>query len=142
MIPVIIGVGDVRNRSTKVEDAKEPAELMLEAIEIALSDSKCPSATSQKLKTSIDSLSVVQTWTWPYADLPGLLAEKLGANPTYKHCSEHGGNQPAKLVDEAALRVASGESSVAVVTGGEALASCTYSCLERSLVDYRLAEAG
>ncbi|RLL98083.1 hypothetical protein CFD26_106230 [Aspergillus turcosus] len=129
MIPVIIGVGDVRNRSTKVEDAKEPAQLMLEAIEIALSDSQCPSATSHKLKTSIDSLSVVQTWTWPYADLPGLLAEKLGANPTYKHCSEHGGNQPAKLVDEAALRVASGDSRVAVVTGGETLASLA-SCVK------------
>jgi hypothetical protein len=37
MIPVIIGVADIKNRSTAVEDAKEPATLMLEAIEVKLS---------------------------------------------------------------------------------------------------------
>ena len=36
--PVIIGVGDIRNASTKVQDAREPAELMLSAIREALGD--------------------------------------------------------------------------------------------------------
>lgn len=36
MIPVIIGVADIKNRSTAVEDAKEPATLMLEAIDVNL----------------------------------------------------------------------------------------------------------
>lgn len=44
--------------------------------------------------------------------------------PTYKYLSEHGGNSPAKLFDEAARRISFGEAKVAVVTGGEALASC------------------
>ncbi|KAJ8110515.1 hypothetical protein OPT61_g6669 [Boeremia exigua] len=119
--PVIIGVGDVKNRD--VNNAKEPATLMLEAIEIALKDAAASSATD--LKSAIDSIDVVKTWTWPYPDLPGLLSEELGVQKSikWKRYSEHGGNQPGKLFDEAAKRIARGECKVAVVTGGEALAS-------------------
>jgi hypothetical protein len=124
MQPVIVGVADIRNRSLAVEDAKEPASLMLEAIQGAMKDTNTSNETSQVLLNSIDSLSVVQTWTWPYHDLPGLLSQSLGVNPRYQTCTEHGGKQPAKLLDEAALRIARGESTVAVLTGGEALASC------------------
>lgn len=119
--PVIIGVADVKN---KTDDHKEPASLMLEAISVAINDT----GTSQnQLKPHIDSIDVVRTWTWPYADLPGLLAGRLGlaSRPKWTRYTEtHGGNQPAKLVDEAAGRIARGETTVAVVTGGEALASC------------------
>lgn len=41
----------------------------------------------------------------------------------YKETSPHGGNQPAKLLDEACRRIAAGQSTLAVVAGGEALAS-------------------
>lgn len=126
MTPVIVGVADVKNRSTKVEDAKEPAQLMLEAINLAIQDANPSFATAQQLKSSVDSVDVVHTWTWPYADLPGLLSEKLGAQPRHKHYTEIGGNQPAKLLDETAIRISSGESNVAVITGGEALASCGF----------------
>jgi len=121
-VPVIIGVGDVKNRD--VNNAKEPATLILEAIEIALKDASSKSLSD--LKSSIDSIDVVKTWTWPYPDLPGLLAEELGVQDSikWKHYSEHGGNQPGKLFDEAAKRIAKRESKVAVITGGEALASC------------------
>ncbi|KAJ5375868.1 hypothetical protein N7517_007874 [Penicillium concentricum] len=123
MQPVIVGVADIRNRSLAVEDAKEPASLMLEAIQGAINDASTSSETAELLRNSIDSLSVVQTWTWPYHDLPGLLSQRLGVNPKYQMYTEHGGNQPAKLLDEAALRIARGESTVAVITGGEALGS-------------------
>jgi acetyl-CoA acetyltransferase len=120
-VPVIIGVGDVKNRN--VNNAKEPATLMLEAIEIALKDASSESLSD--LKSSIDSIDVVKTWTWPYPELPGLLAKELGVQDSikWKHYSDHGGNQPGKLFDEAAKRIARGESKVAVITGGEALAS-------------------
>ncbi|KAF3932548.1 hypothetical protein ABW20_dc0103852 [Dactylellina cionopaga] len=123
VIPVIIGVADVINRSTKVEDAKEPADLMHQAILDALKDTQA--SQLDNLKSSIDSIQVVNTWTWLYSDLPGLLSQKLGVNPHHKHISPHGGNQPALLFDEAARRIAQGETKVAIVTGGEALASLT-----------------
>ncbi|EMD63029.1 hypothetical protein GGP41_005055 [Bipolaris sorokiniana] len=121
--PVIIGVGDIKNRSTAVSDAKEPAILMLEAIQAAISDAS-PNSVSD-LQAAIDSIDVVKTWTWPYPDLPGLLAAKLGvqADLKWKQYSEHGGDKPGKVLDEAARRIAKGECEVAVVTGGEALAS-------------------
>ena len=123
MTPIIIGVGDVKNKSSRVEDAIEPMQLMLQAITRALEDSTTEHSIAEKLKSSIDSISVVATWTWPYADLPGLLAEKLRVRPRHRIYSKHGGNQPIKLVDEAARRISRGECKVAVVTGGEALAS-------------------
>jgi hypothetical protein len=124
--PIIIGVGDVKNRSTAVEDSKEPATLMLEAIRLAIQDAS--SFSTSDLQSAIDSIDVVKTWTWPYPDLPGLLSEKLDVAQSlkWKRYSEHGGDKPGKLFDEAAKRIAKGECKVAVVTGGEALASCAY----------------
>ncbi|KAH0377331.1 hypothetical protein KCU92_g9286, partial [Aureobasidium melanogenum] len=121
--PILVGVGDIINRHLAVHHAAEPAELMLDAISIALQDTGLSPQVIATLKSKIDSIDVVRTWTWPYPDLPGLLAEKLGARPNHIYCSPHAGNQPAKLVDEAARRIANGETRMAVVTGGEALAS-------------------
>lgn len=121
--PVIVGVGDVVNRPQKLEDAVEPLQLMLQAVQLAIYDTGLNSHAVDQLQSQIDSIDIVRTWTWPYSDLPGLLMDKLGAKPKHKYCSDHGGNQPAKLLDEAARRIALGESRVAVVTGGEALAS-------------------
>lgn len=126
--PIIIGVADIKNRSTSISDAKEPAQLMYEAIQAAIKDTSASNANQEKLQSEIDSIDVVRTWTWPYPDLPGLLAEKLGVEKGLKHkfYSEHGGNQPGKLCDEAARRISRGECRVAVLTGGEALASCKF----------------
>jgi len=122
--PVVIGVGDIKNRSTKVEDAVEPLQLMIRATLEAIKDTNLSQAAAAELQSKIDSVSVVATWTWQYPDLPGLVAENLGVKPAYKVLSHHGGDSPAKLFDEAARRISFGKSKVAIVTGGEALASC------------------
>lgn len=122
--PIVIGVGDIVNRSKKVEDAIEPLQLMLQAIQKAILDTGLESSAATALQAEIDSLDVIKSWTWPYPDLPSLIAERLAIKPRRQHYSEHGGNQPAHLFDEAARRISKGESQVAVVTGGEALASC------------------
>ena len=124
--PIVIGVADIKNRSLRVEDAIEPVELMLQATLEAIKDTKLSKYQASKLQESIDSVSVVATWTWQYTDLPGLISEKLEVKPGYKTISHHGGDSPAKLFDEAARRISFGESKVAVVTGGEALASCEF----------------
>jgi len=124
--PIVIGVGDFKNKSTKIEDALEPMELMLRATHLAIQDTSLSPASARKLQSSIDSVSVVASWSWNYPDLPGLVGEKLGVKPKYKVLSHHGGDSPAKLFDEAARRISFGENRVAVVTGGEALASCMF----------------
>ena len=118
----MIGVGDVVQHHPKLNDAKEPAQLILEAIEQALADAG--SRSTSDLQSAIDSISVVRTWTWPYPDLVGLLSSKLNVDPSHKEYSEHGGNQSAKIFDEAARRISQGKSKVAVIAGGEALDSC------------------
>ncbi|PGH23689.1 hypothetical protein AJ80_02295 [Polytolypa hystricis UAMH7299] len=121
--PILVGVADVKNRSVKIEDALEPKDLMLQAIALALQDANLPASSAQKLQSSIDSINVVANWTWPYLDLPDLLAKQLGVNPGHKFESHHGGNAPVQLLDEASRRIALGQSKVAIVTGAEALAS-------------------
>jgi len=124
--PVVIGVGDIVNRSLKLEDALEPAELIIRAINKALDDSGLSSDSRSTLQNRIDSVGIVSSWTWPYPDLPGLLIEKLGISPKHREYSEHGGNNSGKLFDEAARRVSKGECEVALIAGGEALASCKH----------------
>jgi acetyl-CoA acetyltransferase len=122
--PVVIGVGDFVNRSKRVEDAVEPLQLMLNAIEAAIADTGISESSSRDLRAAVDSLDVVRTWTWPYDDLPGRIAQRLSINPRRKHYTDNGGNQPGLWFDEAARRISEGEAKVAILTGGEALASC------------------
>lgn len=123
-IPIIVGVGDVVNRSTSTEAALEPLQLILDSIRKALEDTGLVEGKQKSLQNAIDSIDVVKTWTWPYDDLPSDIANNLGVKPRHKFYSDHGGNKPAKLFDEAARRISKGQTKVAIVTGGEALASC------------------
>lgn len=131
--PIIVGVGDIVNRSRKVEDAIEPLVLILQAIQEALKDTGLSEHSASKLQAEFDSLDVVRTWTWPYPDLPSLIAKRLAIKPTHRYYSEHGGNNPGKLFDEAARRISLGETKVAVLSGGEALASCSLTVPLRGL---------
>jgi acetyl-CoA acetyltransferase len=126
--PIIVGVGDHINRSVRPEDAIEPLGLIITALSNAFVDASAGNEnTAELLRQNVDSVDAVATWTWPYPDLPGLVAKKLGLSELkHKATSIHAGSQPAKLVDEAARRVAAGECNVAIVFGGEALASRTY----------------
>lgn len=125
-VPVIVGIGDIKNPSTSLQDAQEPMELMSKAIKAALRDTQLSPPAVTAFQREIDSIDIVATWTWPYPDLPGLLSKNLEIDPSHKFYSAHGGNQPAKLLDDAARRISLRECKVAVVTGGEALASCKY----------------
>ena len=122
--PIVVGVGDFVNRSKKIEDALEPLELILRSIRLAIEDTGLSREAAKALQSDIDSLDVVKSWTWPYADLPSLVAKKLNIKPTRRYCSDHGGNTPGKLFDAAARRISLGETKVALLSGGEALASC------------------
>lgn len=137
-VPIIIGVGDLRNKSFTVEDAIEPAQLMANAIQRAVEDSGLDKGAQRSLLSQIDSLRVVPTWTWAYNDLPGVVAERLGIKPSQQVLGEHGGNQPALQCDEAARDIAAKRSLVSVLTGGEALASRKY---YDALMRYRVKEA-
>lgn len=119
-LPVIIGVGQLRNNREKtVEGAREPADLIADALRRAAADSGAGDAVLNR----VQRLDLVRVISWDYDDLPGEVARRLGMSPTETDHSDIGGNRPPKLVDMAAARIAAGELDVAVVAGCEAAAS-------------------
>lgn len=117
--PVIIGVGEVKNKTSA---CIEPLQLILQAIRDTAVDAVGHS--DPEFLSQIDSVHAVRTWTWPYDDLAGDIADGLKAAPAHKFTmARHSGSSPAYMLDEAARRVAGGQSKLAVIAGGEALAS-------------------
>ncbi len=84
----------------------------------AAEDAGCPDALSQ-----LQSLQVVYCQSWEYDDPCTRLAERLGADPALRSYSGLGGSVPVRLVSEAASAMAGGELDLALVVGGEALAT-------------------
>ena len=72
------------------------------------------------LLAKVDRLDVVNLVSWRYADPPGELAARLGIAPRSASYGAIGGETPTKLVHEAALAIARGETSVALIAGAEA----------------------
>ncbi|KXS09235.1 acetyl-CoA acetyltransferase [Gonapodya prolifera JEL478] len=119
--PVIIGIGEIRNKSKDTKNSLEPADLIAKAFTQALQDTGASSL--EHVRKSIDSVDVVATWTWSYDDLPSVLSQKVGVSPSHKFYSEHSGCWPCRLLDRISQRIVKGETKVALLAGGEALAS-------------------
>lgn len=114
--PVIVGVGQINDRAADSEGL-DPPGLMQAALRAADQDA------GGGWLGQIDSLSVVAQLSFPdLGDLSAPLAAALGATP--RHCAQTRypmGDSPVLLLEEAANRIAAGESEVAAIVGGEAL---------------------
>lgn len=115
--PVIIGVGHATIRSHEPGDTVEPAQLLADAVGEAAGDAGLsPSALAE-----VESLDVINLVSWSYADPCGEVARRAGIAPTRRVYSDVGGEQPTKLLDDAARRIARGDGEFAVIAGGEAM---------------------
>lgn len=112
--PVIVGIGEVTQRSKDPAQALEPLALMEQALRAAETDA------GAALLAGLDSLDVVSEYSWPYADAPGQLSARLGIAPARRVYGEFGGESPVRFIHEAALRIRRGESVVAAIVGAEA----------------------
>lgn len=72
---------------------------------------------------AIDSLDVLYCQSWPYEEPARRLAERVHADPKRAAYSGIGGTTPLSLLGAAAERIMAGDSAVAAVVGGEALAT-------------------
>lgn len=116
---MIVGVGQVRgNRDRDVAAAREPADLVRAAVDAAAVDAGAPG-----LLAAADSVATVRTTSWAYDDLAGRIAAHVGARPAHTTDTTVGGHWPAVLLERAAARIADGSSQIAVIAGGEAMAS-------------------
>ncbi|MFC4293835.1 acetyl-CoA acetyltransferase [Novosphingobium tardum] len=116
-IPVIVGVGQVNDRPADPAQGLDSLALMVAALRAADEDA------GGGWLADCDALAVVDQIAFrdtnPLADK---VAWAIGAAP--RHCEQTPapmGDSPVRLLHEAANRIAAGQSTIAAVTGGEAL---------------------
>ncbi|WP_375291734.1 acetyl-CoA acetyltransferase [Qipengyuania sp.] len=115
--PVIVGVGQVNDRTDEPDLALDPVQLMAEALRRADHDA------GGGVLADCDSLAVVSQIAWPRLNpVDGTLADMLGIAPKHREQTDKpNGDSPIRLLNEAANRIGAGEATVCAVVGGEAL---------------------
>lgn len=115
--PVIIGVGQINDRTEDPFAAMDPVGLMAAALRAADADG------GGGWLAAIDSLAVVDQISFREMNpLVDAVAARLGIAPAHRiQTPKPMGDSPVRLLNEAANRIGSGESIVAAVVGGEAL---------------------
>jgi acetyl-CoA C-acetyltransferase len=128
--PVIVGVGEVvGDRQRDPANAREPLHLILDAVQRAAADTGgsapvVPNAAAALL-ASVDAVYAIRTSSWAYDDAAARVGAAIGASPTHLVDTTVGGHWPARLLEQAAARIAAGEDRVGLLVGGEAQASVT-----------------
>jgi acetyl-CoA C-acetyltransferase len=115
--PVIIGGGQVNQRTSEGDPALEPVDLIVEAARRASADA---GLTNGRALESIDSIRIVSLLSWRYRDPGALVAQRLGASPAQTAVTKPGGNSPQSLVNKTALDIASGRHDIVLIGGAEA----------------------
>jgi acetyl-CoA C-acetyltransferase len=116
-MPVIVGVGQINDRPHADARGLNSLELMAEALRRGEADA------GGGWLAKLDALSVVAQLSCPdLGDCSKPLAQALGAHP--RLCAQTRypmGDSPVALLNEAANRIARGETEIEAVAGGEAL---------------------
>lgn len=124
--PVIVGVGQVVQRSKQSERPLDPLGLMQTAAELAVIDGHA----CRGLLDAIDTVHVVNTLTWSYSDAPRQLAGRLGLHARRFSYGAIGGNSPQALVNRVARELERGVVGCALLVGAEAGASTKRAAIE------------
>lgn len=117
--PVLIGVGQVNQRTDRGEEAKEPVDLIVDAARAAALDSGARGAGHDVL-AAIDSVRIVSLLSWRYRDPGALVAERLGVEPAHTVYTTAGGNTPQALLSRSALDIQRGRADAVLIGGAEA----------------------
>jgi acetyl-CoA C-acetyltransferase len=115
--PVLVGFGQITQKSDDPRESLEPIALMAEAARRAEDDA------GAKILSSVDSVRVVNLVSWNYGDAPRALAETLSIEPHGGVYTTMGGNSPQLLVNHTADDIAAGKVRVALLAGAEAMYS-------------------
>ena len=110
--PVIVGIGQLLNRSRDLGDAIEPIEMMLACLRAAEEDSE------SNLLGDVDSMRVIRG-IWDYGNPARYLSEALGCGKAQSIGTLFGGNQVQAVINRSCLDIQSGQNSLIAVTGAE-----------------------
>ncbi|GIE74942.1 hypothetical protein Aph02nite_08920 [Actinoplanes philippinensis] len=113
--PVIVGVGQVSDRSTEPAGG-DPVSLAVRALRLAAGDCGKP-----EILQKADLAGYVASVSWQYPDGAALIASDVGATPRQTvQTTIFGGDGSLRLLNDVAATIASGHASIALVGGAEA----------------------
>ena len=115
--PVLVGVSQLEQRTddplSAREAAREPLDLMVDAVRLAAEDAGAPSLLS-------DAASVrVIRGMWPYQDPGRVVADAVGNPRAETGVTVWGGNSVQSLLTETAVEIGRGERDIVILTGAE-----------------------
>lgn len=111
--PVLVGTGQVIQRAKTVDEARNPVELIADAIRAAAADAGLSGVPN------VDSIRVVSFLSWRYRDPARFIADELGITTGERAYTTAGGNSPQMLVNRTALDIQNGDVELAILCGGE-----------------------
>lgn len=116
--PVLVGIAQ---HTVKQEELPGPEPLA--AWEIVCRRAMSDAGLHARVLSDVDTLLLTDCMSWRYDDPAARLAEQLGTSASFRYIGPPSGTAGQTLVNLAADRIRRGETSVALVCGGEALAS-------------------
>ena len=111
--PILVGVAQVEQREDDPGAAREPLELMVQAVEAAAADCGNPN-----ILQAADSVRVVRGM-WGYGNPARNVAERIGASGAETGLTSLGGNYVQSLTNRSFRDIQSGKNDIVIVTGGE-----------------------
>jgi acetyl-CoA C-acetyltransferase len=111
--PVLVGVGQVLQRTDDLEAAKEPLERMVDAVRAAAED-----AGSAALLARAGAVRVIRGM-WRYGDPGRVVAERIGCPGAKTALTHYGGNYGQTATSLSCLDIQRGDLDVVVLTGAE-----------------------
>ena len=110
--PVLVGISHLEQRFTDFESAKEPVQLMIEAVNAAAEDA------GSKALLEAGSVRVIRG-IWPYQDPARAVAQAIGSPNAETVLSPYGGNFVQSVLNQSALDIQSGQHDIIILTGAE-----------------------
>lgn len=110
--PVLVGISHLEQRFTDFESAKEPVQLMIEAVNAAAEDA------GSKALLDAGSVRVIRG-IWPYQDPARAIAQAIGSLNAETVLSPYGGNFVQTVLNQSALDIQSGQHDIIILTGAE-----------------------
>ena len=113
LAPILVGVSQLEQRSDDPLAAREPLDLMIEAVRLAAEDAGAPS-----LLTDASAVRVIRGM-WPYEDPARVVAEAVGNPRAETAVTTWGGNSVQSVLTESAIEIQGGQRDIVVLTGAE-----------------------
>lgn len=117
--PILVGVGQVTEKSPELDDASSPLQLMEQASNLAFEDA----GLSDRPSSGLDAVVVVKSFREPMRNTPEALVNALGTPDVRRWIIPDGGYGPQYLVNLFSQKIAACEHEMVLLTGAEAMAT-------------------